>query len=121
MVFPDRNKYKIEFTDDFIDIVERLLDKDKSKRLGSQGGAKEILAHKFFAGIDVAKLEQKDFKPPFIPKIEGKFGEEDFLKYFNSEGGAAIEDTVIPKQNQQYIKANQNLFEGFDKKKKWSI
>ena len=97
MVFPDRNKYKIEFSDDFVSLVEGLLDKDKTTRLGSQGGAKEILAHKFFESIDVAKLEAKDFKPPFVPKIEGKFGEDDFLKYFNAESGAAIDDTVIPK------------------------
>jgi len=78
-------------------VVECLLDKDKSTRLGSKGGATEILAHPFFASIDRAKLEAKDFKPPFIPKIEGKFGEEDFLKFFNAESGAAIEDTHIPK------------------------
>jgi hypothetical protein len=80
-----------------VSVVEGLLKKDKSERLGFKGGAKEILAHPFFASIDATKLEAKDFKPPFIPKIEGKFGEDDFLKYFNSEGGAAIEDTHIPK------------------------
>lgn len=106
VVFPDRNKYKIEFSDEFVSLVEGLLDKDKSTRLGSKGGATEILAHPFFASIDAAKLAEKDFKPPFIPEIEGKFGEEDFLKYFNSESGEAIDDTHIPKQNQQYIKAN---------------
>ena len=30
VVFPDRNKYKIEFTDDFVSLVEGLLAKDKS-------------------------------------------------------------------------------------------
>lgn len=30
VVFPDRNKYKIEFSDDFVSLVEGLLAKDKS-------------------------------------------------------------------------------------------
>lgn len=35
VIFPDRNKYKIEFSDDFVSVVEGLLDKNKNTRLGS--------------------------------------------------------------------------------------
>ena len=49
VVFPDKNKYKIDYSDDFVDVVLRLLDKDRTKRLGSNGDAQEIMAHPFFA------------------------------------------------------------------------
>ena len=36
VIFPDRKKYKIEYSDGVMDIIESLLNKDKSKRLGSK-------------------------------------------------------------------------------------
>ena len=49
VVFPDKNKYKIDYSDEFVDIVVKLLDKDKTKRLGSGGeDFLEILNHPFF-------------------------------------------------------------------------
>ena len=33
--WPDRNKYHIEYTDEFMDCVNRLLSKDPSQRLGT--------------------------------------------------------------------------------------
>ncbi len=96
-MFPDRNKYKIEFSDEYTDLVQKLLEKDKTKRLGSKNGAKEILDHAFFKGFDIEALENKAMKPPFVPEIDGEMGTEEFLKYFNAEDGQAIKDTHIPK------------------------
>ena len=53
VVFPDRKKYRIDYSDDLMDLVMRLLDKDKSTRLGTQGDAEEILAHPFFSSINM--------------------------------------------------------------------
>lgn len=53
VVFPDRKKYRIDYSDDLMDLVMRLLDKDKSTRLGTQGDAEEILAHPFFGSINM--------------------------------------------------------------------
>ena len=38
IVFPDKNKYVIAYSDDLVDIVKKLLEKDRKKRLGSAGG-----------------------------------------------------------------------------------
>ena len=35
VVFPDRKKYKIDYSDELMDLILRLLDKNKSTRLGS--------------------------------------------------------------------------------------
>lgn len=59
VVFPDRKKYKIDYSDEMMDLITKLLDKDKSKRLGSADGFTEILSHPAFAGIDIQKLENK--------------------------------------------------------------
>ena len=37
--FPDRNRYSIEYSDELVDLISRLLEKDPQKRLGSNGDA----------------------------------------------------------------------------------
>ena len=49
-------------------MITKLLNKDKSKRLGVKGGD-EVLGHPFFAELDIDKLMQKQLKAPFLPKI----------------------------------------------------
>ncbi|CAL5063743.1 unnamed protein product [Urochloa decumbens] len=48
------------------DLVERLLDKDPARRLGFAGGADEVRAHPFFAGVAWDLLGEVS-RPPYIP------------------------------------------------------
>lgn len=52
VVFPDKRKYKIDYSDEFVSVCEALLQKDKAVRLGSKGDVDEIMSHPFFAGLD---------------------------------------------------------------------
>lgn len=60
------------------DFLTRLLEKDPSKRLGVNG-VSEIMNHYFFETIDWLKLERKQIKPPYVPKIK----RPDDTKYFS--------------------------------------
>jgi len=53
-----------------------LLEKNKGKRIG-KNGIKEILAHPFFASLDIDALMRRELEPGYKPEI--KEGE---LKYF---------------------------------------
>ena len=55
-MFPDRNVYDIQYSDTLMDLIHKLLDKNKLSRLGSQNDAAEILAHPFFEDIELDKL-----------------------------------------------------------------
>ena len=57
IVFPDKEKYHLDYSDEFQDIVCKLLDKDKTKRLGSTNDVFEVLAHPWFADIDIKAIE----------------------------------------------------------------
>ena len=79
-----------------MDVILKLLEKDKSKRLGSKNGASEIFQHPFFADVDVDALEQKKIKPPFMPN----FGKKDLTEFFNVQSKEQeIADTYIPRGN----------------------
>ena len=38
VIFPSKTKYAIDYSDEFVDIVQKLLIKDRTKRLGYAGG-----------------------------------------------------------------------------------
>ena len=59
VVFPDRKKYKIDYSDEIMDLICRLLEKEKSVRLGAKDDFFEVLSHPVFKNIDIQKLENK--------------------------------------------------------------
>jgi hypothetical protein len=61
------------------DLIIKLLEKDKTKRLGSKGDIDEILTHPFFFGLDIKKLLSKELIPPYMPEIK------DDLKFFDNK------------------------------------
>lgn len=79
VVFPDRKKYKIEYSDLIMDLITQLLTKDKTNRLGSKDDFFEILSHPYFADINIEALEKKKVPPPFLPN----FGNKNLSEFFN--------------------------------------
>lgn len=113
VVFPDRKKYKIDFSDDVMDLIVKLLDKDKHARLGSKDDFVEVLSHPYFKDIDIEALEAKKVKPPFMPN----FGKKDLGEFFNVQNSkAAMGDTYIPRENRKIVQQNTNQFDAFDHK-----
>ncbi|PWA26592.1 hypothetical protein CCH79_00001273 [Gambusia affinis] len=56
------------FTPELKDLLEGLLQRDVSKRLGCQGrGALEVKEHQFFKGIDWQQVYLQKYPPPLIP------------------------------------------------------
>jgi len=53
IVFPDRRTYRIDYSDQVVDLISGLLKKNKDERLGCTGDATEILAHPWFADLDL--------------------------------------------------------------------
>jgi serine/threonine protein kinase len=114
VVFPDRKRYKIDYSDDMQDLIRKLLEKDRTKRLGAgPEDYKDILAHQFFADIDMDKLEAQTLKPPYVPSIK----KDDYSKYFDVEDGQSLEQTVMNEKSKTLInqKNAENLFADFDK------
>jgi serine/threonine protein kinase len=105
VIFPKKEQYQIEYSDAFVDLVSKLLIKDRTKRLGASGGAKEILAHAFFKGTDVQKFESYQIKPPFVPTQKSE------TQYFNCN--SELDETFLPSEQLQLIKTNQSAFAGF--------
>ncbi|RDX86889.1 Serine/threonine-protein kinase UCNL, partial [Mucuna pruriens] len=66
------------------DLVEKLLEKDPTKRLGYTRGAAEIKEHQFFRGVRWDLLTEV-VRPPFIPAREDAAG--DSTEKFSTQNG----------------------------------
>lgn len=76
-----------------MDLIHKLLEKDKSKRLGAKGDIDEVMSHPFFASLDIPLLLKKELVPPYKPEIT------DDLKFFdkNLTSLQNIQESVIDK------------------------
>jgi protein kinase A len=64
------------FSGELEDFLNGLLQKDPIERLGSfSGGERDILRHKWFYGLDLDKLRNKEVQAPFVPKISKQTGD----------------------------------------------
>jgi len=86
------------------------LEKGHKQRLGSKDDVHEILAHPWFADLDIKKLEQQKIEPPLRPDV--KKSQVDF-KYFNLKQQSLAESFMPPEKEDKVLK-NKHKFENFD-------
>lgn len=111
VIFPDKKKYKIEYSDHFVDIVLKLLNKDKSKRLGAGNDIDEIMEHPYFASLDKEALHRKELSPPYLPEISAK---DHIGTYFKLKTDSkSVSDTMIPNTKIKVIKKYDKAFSEF--------
>lgn len=93
-------------------LLEGLLQKDKTLRLGSgQGDHAIIMGHPFFRSIDWDLLYQKKLEPPFNPNVMGDLDLRHFDPEFTKE---AVSDTPSPpKSGGVSVSVADDTFAGF--------
>mmetsp|Transcript_3971 Transcript_3971/g.4783 ORF Transcript_3971/g.4783 Transcript_3971/m.4783 type:complete len:243 (-) Transcript_3971:146-874(-) len=105
IVFPDRRTYRINYSDQCVDLISGLLKKSKEERLGATNDAAEILAHPWFSDLDMTRLQNFELDAPFIPGASS--GGEINTRYFDARTGAQdLTETAIPRSNMTAIKKN---------------
>ncbi|WPG99412.1 Hypothetical protein R9X50_00222600 [Acrodontium crateriforme] len=84
------------------DLLTRLLDRDATRRLGTNG-ASEIKAHPFFHSIDWRKLLDRKYEPSFKPSVVDERDTANFDKEFTSEAptDSYVEGPMLSQTMQQ--------------------
>lgn len=68
--WPTKDKHGFELSNESKDLIEKLLNKNKEKRLGRENDFKDIISHPWFADIDINKLLNKEMTPPYVPTVK---------------------------------------------------
>ena len=79
---------------------------------GEAGGYKKILAHKWFADIDMQNILGKKVASPFKPELIGD------IKDRWITGNEDMSASVIPKARMDIIKFHEQSFAAYDEKEK---
>eukprot|EP00092_Neocalanus_flemingeri_P074281 GFUD01091811.1.p1 GENE.GFUD01091811.1~~GFUD01091811.1.p1 ORF type:complete len:354 (+),score=80.57 GFUD01091811.1:85-1062(+) len=64
------------------DLIKKLLEPDRTKRLGSMKmGAEDVKNHKFFQCLDWASVHHKQLTPPIVPNVKSESDTRNFNNY----------------------------------------
>lgn len=71
---------------DAIDLLQRLITADLTKRLGNiPSGAKDIKCHAWFAEVTWDRLAKKEVNPPLVPPVRGGVGDTSQYDFYPEE------------------------------------
>jgi serum/glucocorticoid-regulated kinase 2 len=81
------------FSDDAINLLKMLLERDPTKRIGfSEKDADELREHPFFSDINWKAISTKSHESVYIPKVRGLEDTSCIDKLFTKEG---LEETPV--------------------------
>ncbi|KAL5537753.1 hypothetical protein UlMin_044666 [Ulmus minor] len=105
-IIKDKIKLPAFLSSEAHSLLRGLLQKDASKRLGSgPNGSEDIKHHKWFKTINWKKLDAREIRPSFIPKIAGKLCVANFEERWTS---MSLVDSPVASP-----KSGDNPFNGF--------
>ena len=65
--WPSKQEQGFSVSEDAADLIKKLLNRDRMKRLGAKNDSDDILSHRFFKGTNTQKLLAYKFKAPYKP------------------------------------------------------
>jgi novel protein kinase C epsilon type len=101
--------FPVWLSKDSVAVLQAFMTKPIFRRLGcSATGESDIKTHPFFAVIDWDKLERREIKAPFVPKIKAKNDTSNFDQDFTSE-----RPQLTPTDKRAIDTIDQNVFANF--------
>ena len=94
------------------DLIEKLLNSNPRERIG-YNSSEEIMKHDFFKDIDFDKVLKREYKPPFIPKLDNEEDLRYFDKGFTEEDVESFPDKKLIVSTNGDGKSLSDEFKGF--------
>ena len=113
-ILEDEPLYPITMPRDAVSILQRLLTRDPSRRLGSKGDAEEVKRQPFFRDVNFDDILHKRIAPPYFPTINGTADTSNFDEEFTRE-----QPTLTPVHGQLTAR-DQQEFAGFSWVADWA-
>lgn len=114
-ILEDEPLYPITMPRDAVSILQKLLTRDPTRRLGSgKADAEEIKRHPFFKDVSFDDVLNKRIPPPYFPTINGSADTSNFDEEFTKE-----QPTLTPVHG-QLSSRDQQEFSGFSWVASWA-
>ena len=104
-------KLRPHITQNARNLLEGLLQKDKTLRLGSgKGDAQDVMLHPFFRTMDWERLYRKEYAPPYNPNVSGDLDLQHIDPEFTTEN---VSNSPSPRLNEVSVSIADDTFAGF--------
>ncbi|OJT11523.1 Protein kinase C-like [Trametes pubescens] len=114
-ILEDEPLYPITMPRDAVSVLQKLLTRDPTRRLGSgKSDAEEIKRHPFFKDVNFDDVLHKRIPPPYFPTINGSADTSNFDEEFTKE-----QPTLTPVHTQLSTR-DQAEFNGFSWVASWA-
>ncbi|KIY46572.1 hypothetical protein FISHEDRAFT_66415 [Fistulina hepatica ATCC 64428] len=114
-ILEDEPLYPITMPRDAVSVLQKLLERDPTRRLGSgKEDAEEIKRQPFFKDVNFDDVMNKRIPPPYFPSINGSADTSNFDEEFTRE-----QPTLTPVHGQLTTR-DQQEFEGFSWVATWA-
>jgi len=114
-ILEDEPLYPITMPRDAVSILQKLLTRDPTRRLGSgKADAEEIKRHPFFKDVNFDDVLNKRIPPPYFPTVNGTADTSNFDEEFTRE-----QPTLTPVHT-QLSSRDQSEFNGFSWVASWA-
>ena len=93
------------FLPDAVGLIKGLLTKEPTVRLGhGANGTADVKGHKYFKGVDWAKIEAKAIPPPYKPNVQGKNCTANFdTRWTDVEAVDSVAATPVSGDQQKFM------------------
>jgi len=109
--WPEMARHGIGVSDEAKDLITRMLEKDRKKRLGAVKDIDEILGHPWFADLNIQDILDKKMTSPYIPEVKGATDLQNFDKEVVQ--GSKLEESFVTRDKVKVIEKSDNLFKEF--------
>ncbi|QPG73635.1 hypothetical protein FOA43_000947 [Brettanomyces nanus] len=107
-ILTDEPLYPINMAKEAVDILQRLLTRDPTKRLGAgTHDAEDIMKHPYFANINWDEIYRRQMIPPYVPEIRDPRAPACFDEEFTSQAAK------LTPVNSILSPSMQEMFRGF--------
>ena len=108
------NKARFPRSEQFDDLVMKLLVKDRTERLATH---EDVLAHEWFPRedeIQAYEAQSASLNPPIIPPVRAADEEETYEFFDIKQGKNVLNETILNAQQKQMIVDENDLFIQFE-------
>lgn len=105
----DQPRYPVHLNPLTRNVLEGLLQKDPSRRLGGTNDAEEVKAHPWFQGIDWEHLRRKKYQAPHVPQWKKDLGLSNFDSDFTEIPLQSPLELVGSEPNRHYSNFSYNV------------
>ena len=102
---------EVKYTNDFKSIIQELLKRNPTERIGREDGVREIVEHPWFADIDIDEIFEGTLKNPICSSHPELFYRGNLSRFKATD--SKLNESILTTEQRDLIQSQEFLFKQF--------